>query len=160
MRTARGFEPVGLQLPVAVACQSPAIRNMIGTGNCLKFLFSSVHQRCLPAGPFRESLEGRVVFPTIRAEILEEVVAFLIRAWRKEAYRPRLQSAGRLVDLAMAAHYLDLPALLRRAAKGVATCFAGGWCNFHARWCMRVLAVLTLSRAQRFRRLRPSRTSW
>ena len=112
-----------MQLPLDVACQSPAVRNMLGAGRIVSP--SAARRRSLFTGAFRESLEGRIVFPTIRAEILQEVVDFLLRTWRKEAYRPRLRAAGRLIDLALAAHYLELPLLVICAARAIAATFAG-----------------------------------
>lgn len=83
----------------------------------------------LHAGRFVESVEGRISFPTIRKPILQEVVAFLTSQSSSQQFRPFGGDANpavpvaALVELLMAAHFLDLPALMDACARSLSPRF-------------------------------------
>jgi len=74
---------------------------------------------CFFIGPFLESIEGRIVLPSISGPILQHVVGYLCAQHARKYYSVRSLDARDLVLLLEAAHFLSLELLVQKAARGI-----------------------------------------
>lgn len=126
-------EELQVEIDWAAACESNAIRMMLGAGGGGMPSFSSGSYG-VSSGVFQESAEGVVRLPSVRGVVLAEVAAFLqLQASARDAaefFRPfhsislsAPAPTALLVELLSAAHFLDLLPLQRCLARLLALSF-------------------------------------